>query len=292
LLPQQNGPAIEYFVSIPNHPAPLILFIQGSGCIPVFTGLGTPKRASTVFSYLTQARAGKYAVMVVNKPYVPKEQPDGIPGTATSCPAQFNDYFTLENWVRDLDAAIDHAQHLPFVTPGRALVIGISEGANVASALAMKDSRITDVALLGASGPTQFYDFVVNAYKSAKNDDEAKRKLDELDEMRQKIFAAPDSSTDFAWGHPYKRWASFFRASSTNNLLNSHARIYIVSGMQDVKVPILSTESMASELMAAQRDVTLRRLPNAEHNLLPAGAPYSELEPEFTRIIEWYEQKK
>jgi pimeloyl-ACP methyl ester carboxylesterase len=292
LLPQPNGTAIEYFISKPNHPAPLVLFIQGSGCIPVFTGLGTPKRASTVFSYITQARDGKYAVMVVNKPFVPKEAPTGVPGTATACPDQFNEYFTLENWVRDLDLAFDHAQRLPWVTSGSALVLGISEGGTVASALAMKDSRVTDVALLGSSGPTQFYDVVVSAYKSSNNDDEVKRQLDELDNTQKRIFTSPDSAKDFAWGHPYKRWSSFFRASSTNNLLKSQARIYVASGMQDVNVPILSTESMVAELLAARRDVTFRRVPNAGHDLLPTGAQYPELESEYKRVVAWFEQKK
>ncbi|HZV67662.1 MAG TPA: prolyl oligopeptidase family serine peptidase [Telluria sp.] len=290
-LAQQNGPAVEYFISKPKQPSPLVLFIQGSGCAPVFIGLDTANRASTVFSYVTLARQGQYAVMVVNKPFAPKERPNGE-GAATSCPDQFNEYFTLENWVRDLRLAFDHAQQLPFVATGRTLVLGLSEGATVASALAAADSRVSHVALLGASGPTQFYDFVVAAYKSSSNDDEAKRKLDELDETRRLIFASPNSSKDFAWGHPYKRWSSFFRASSTNNLLKSQARIYIASGMQDVNVPILSTESMASELLMTGRDVTFRRVPNAGHDLLPAGAQYPELEAEYWRIIAWFEKTK
>ena len=41
-LTPPNGPEIEYFISKPKKPSPLVLFVQGSGCIPVFTGLGTP----------------------------------------------------------------------------------------------------------------------------------------------------------------------------------------------------------------------------------------------------------
>jgi pimeloyl-ACP methyl ester carboxylesterase len=291
LVPQPNGPAVEYFISRTTQAAPLVLFIQGSGCTPVFTGLGTPNRSSSVFSYLTLAMEGKYAVMVVNKPFVPKERPSQE-GVATACPDQFNEYFTLDHWVRDLDLAFDHAQHLPWVAKHKALAIGVSEGATAAAALAAKDSRVSNVALMSGSGPGQFYDFVVNAYKSSASDDEAKQKLDELESIRTAIFAAPDSARDFAWGHPYKRWSSFFRASSTNSLLKSKSRIYIVSGMRDASVPILSTEAMASELIAAGRDVTMRRIPNAGHNLLPPGSEYPELWTEYQRVMAWFEQVK
>jgi pimeloyl-ACP methyl ester carboxylesterase len=290
-VPQASGPAVDYYISKTKQPAPLVLLIQGSGCTAAFTGLGTPNRSANVFGYLDLAFQGKYAVMVVNKPFVPKDKPSRD-GVATACPGQFNDYFTLENWVRDLDLAFDHAQHLPWVTPGKALAIGISEGATAAAALAAQDSRLSGVALMSGSGIGQFYDFVVNAYKSASTDDEARQKLDELEAIRKRIFATPDSASDFAWGHPYKRWSSFFRASPTASLLKSQSRVYIVSGMQDNSVPILSTETMASELVAAGRDVTMRRIPNAGHDLLPPGGQPPQLWPEYQRIIDWFEQVK
>lgn len=290
-LPQAGGPTVDYYISRTSQPAPLILMIQGSGCGPVFSGLGTPAKMSHVFSYIDWVRTEKYAVMVVNKPYSPATPPAGQ-GTATACPDQFNAYFTLDNWVRDLRLAFDHAQQLPWVKPGPVLVLGVSEGATVASALAAADRRISNVALIGASGPTQLYDFVLNAYSSSSSDEETSRKLDELEQQRQRIMAAPDSARDFAWGHPYKRWSSFFRASSTNNLLKSPARIYLASGMRDVNVPTLSTESMASELVAAGHDVTMRRVPNAGHDLMPPNGKFDDLAAEYARILAWFEQKK
>ena len=288
LLTPPHGPAIEYFLSKPDHPAPLVLYIQGSGCTPVFTGLGTEHRASTVFSYLSTVKSGKYAVMVVNKPYSPKERV-GDGGTATACPPAFNDYFTVENWVRDLRLAVGQARRMPWVDARRTLVIGVSEGATVAAALAAQDGGVSHVALLGASGPTQLYDFIVAAYKSSSNDDDVTRRLDELEATRRRIAALPDSATEFAWGHPYKRWTSFFQTSSTVNLLHSQARIYLASGMQDASVPILSTESMYSELLTSGHDVTMRRVPHAEHSLLPPDVSYEQLQPEYQRVLDWFD---
>ena len=290
-LPLADGATVEYFISKSRQPAPLVLMIQGSGCIPVFSGLGTPAKKSHMFSYIDWVRTEKYAVMVVNKPYSPPTPPSGQ-GTALACPDQFNQYFTLDSWVRALRLAFDHAQQLPWVKPGPVLVLGVSEGGTVATALAAADPRISNVAMIGSSGPTQLYDFVLNAYSSSKSDEEISRKLEELEQRRQSIMAAPDSAKDFAWGHPYKRWSSFFRTSSTSNLLKTQARVYIASGMRDVNVPILSTESMASELIAAGHDVTMRRVPNAGHDLIPAAGNYDDLAAEYARILAWFDQQK
>lgn len=287
-LARQDGPEVEFYLSKTARPAPLILFIQGSGCVPVFHGLDTGQRVSTIFNYIPWGMEGKYAVMVVNKPYAPATPPARQDG-ALSCPRQFNDYFSLENWVRDLKLALAHARRQPWVDTRRMLVLGVSEGATVAAALAAGDSGVTDLALIGASGPTQLYDFVVAAYKAPGTDAEVAARLGELDATRRQIFARPDSVTDFAWGHTFKRWSSFLRASSSANLQKSRARVYLASGMQDTAVPILSTESMAAELQAAGRDVTLRRVPEAGHGLTPGNAPPDD---EYARILQWYEQGK
>ncbi|MES2015844.1 MAG: prolyl oligopeptidase family serine peptidase [Pseudomonadota bacterium] len=289
-LVQPGGPEVEYFISKTAQPAALILLLQGSGCMPVFAGLDTPgKRSSNIFGYIDWALQGKYAVMVVNKPYAPKEHPYND-GTATACPREFNDYFALDSWVRHVRLALAHARQLPWVDTRRALVVGVSEGATTAAALAGLDPQVSDVALLGGSGATQLYDFVLGAYQGPGGDSGASARLDALEVTRKQIYAKPDSGTDFAWGHSFKRWSSFFRASASANLLKSAARVYIASGMQDHNVPILSTEVMASELLAAGRDVSIRRVPNAGHNLMPDGSSYEAMEAEYQRILAWYEQ--
>ncbi|USX12575.1 prolyl oligopeptidase family serine peptidase [Oxalobacteraceae bacterium OTU3CAMAD1] len=285
-LSQEGAPDVEYFISKTKEPAPLVLLIQGSGCAPVFSGLDTLRRSSNVFGYIDLAQQGKYAVMVVNKPYAPKDAPNG--GGIIACPTEFNDYFTLENWVRDLGRAYDHAAQQPWVKAGSSLVLGVSEGATAAAGLAEKEGRVTDVAIVSGSGPSQYYDFVAGAYAAGGGDEEIKRRLDELEATRQKIAADPDNAKILAWGHPYRRWTSFFRASSTQSLLKSQARVYIVGGMKDTSVPIMSGEAMAAELLGAGHDVTMRRIPNAGHNLLPAGAAAGNMWPEYQRIVEWY----
>ena len=287
-LTQEGAPDVEYFLSKTDQPAPLVVLIQGSGCAPVFSGLDTPRRASNIYGYIELAQQGKYAVMVVDKPYAPKDKPVGDGGSIIACPTEFNEYFTYENWVRHLGRAYDHAAQQPWVRAGSSLVLGVSEGATAAAGLAEKEGRVTNVAMVSGSGPSQLFDFVAGAYAAGGSDDDIQARLDEVEATREKIAAAPDDAKTLAWGHPYKRWASFFRTSSTQSLLKAQAKVYIVGGMKDKNVPILGAEAMASELLGAGHDVTMRRVPKAGHNLLPAGAPAGNMWPEYQRIVEWY----
>ncbi|HEX7987001.1 MAG TPA: prolyl oligopeptidase family serine peptidase [Duganella sp.] len=284
-IAQDKSPVVEYYISKTSKKAPLILYIQGSGCSPVFFSSGSDSHGSTVYNLVPIAALGRYSVMVVKKPFT-TDKP--VADTKNHCAREFNEYFTAENWAKSVRVAFEHALQLPWIDQKKTLLLGMSEGATIASMIAANEKRVTHVALLGATGPTQLFDFVVAAYRTSTNDDEIQVKLDELEEQRRKIAASPDSADDFAWGHPYKRWSSFFRTSSTQNVLGSSAKVYLVSGMQDQSVPILSTESMASELIALGRDVTVRRIPRAQHNLVPEGQPWTVSDPEYGRILEWF----
>ncbi len=112
--------------------------------------------------------------------------------------------------------------------------------------------------------------------------------LEDLDAKRAAIAAAPQDSTRFEWGHPYKRWSSFFASSSADNLARSAARVYVVSGMADTSVPILSTEVLYAELIRKGRDITMRRILGGNHALMREGEPVRDVEGEYDRIVRWY----
>lgn len=288
VLTPVNGPPVEYYISQPRAPAPLVIYLQGSGCTPVFPPSGFGKdHASTVFSSTTMARTYPVTVMVINKPYVPVRAPrDG--GIATNCPKEFNDYFSLESWVSHIETAYAHALKQPWVDSRKTLVIGVSEGATVAAVLAAREPRITDVALVGGSGPTQLYDFIAGAYASSPDQINVLAALGDLELKRTAIASAPQDSTRFAWGHSYKRWSSFFASSSVENLTKSAANIYVVSGMADTAVPILSTEVLYAELIRKGRNITMRRIPGGNHALTREDASINEVEGEYDRIVRWY----
>jgi len=296
-LTLQNGAGapIRYYLSKPAQKAPLVLFIQGSGCAPPFKGLGTPDRQSTILYWTMLASQKRYAVMAVDKPYQSDEPQQGPYGAAIGCAGEFNAHFSYETWLATLKGALRHALSRPEVDASRVLVIGMSEGAPMAAGLAREISEVTDVALIGATGPTQLFDFAAGIHRSDASDEDKLKRLQELDEAFNAVAADPTSTTKFLWGHPYLRWSSFFAHSSIEPLAQSHARVYLASGMQDKAVPIQSTEVLYAQLRAQGRDVTFRRVPNAGHGLVKDGLSREEAGkagvPEYDAIMAWFEKR-
>lgn len=286
----QTAP-VRYYLSTPDGKAPLVLYVQGSGCIPPFVGLGTANRYSTIYSWLPLAMARRYAVMAVDKPYQSDAPQQGPGGSAEGCAGAFNQHFSYDTWLRTLKQAVRHALTRPEVDPRRVLLIGISEGAPMAAGLARELSEVTDVVLIGANGPSQLYDFAAHIHRGPGSDEDKLRQLQELDNTFRAISADPTSTSKFAWGHTYLRWSSFFAQSTVDLLSQSKARVYLVSGMQDNSVPILSTEVLYAQLRAHGRDVTFRRVPSAGHNLAAEGRPIPDAQKEYDAFMAWFERR-
>jgi predicted esterase len=287
-LQRADAPNVRYVVSKPAHKAPLVLFVQGSGCIPPFVGMDTPNRYSTVFNYIPLAQQGNYAVMVVDKPNQPDAPPQAPPGVATGCPAAFNASFSYDSWLDALRTALRHALSLPWVDRSRVLVFGTSEGAVMAAGLARTVPEVTHVALIGGTGTSQLFDFIANAQRRGVSDEDKLAALREIDATVDAIRAEPRSTDKFAWGHTYLRWSTFFAQAPGEDLVQSKARVYLASGMKDESVPILSTEVAYARLRALGRDVTFRRVPHAGHGLVPEGGTFNDLQKEYDAIMAWF----
>jgi dienelactone hydrolase len=278
---------ITYYISHPSRPAPLMLMIQGSGCEPVMH-LAPTGNYSSLYNFLPYASEGRFTVMAVEKPFAGLTG-DGRPGGARNCSPEFNRDFTAESWLAAIRAALADARRLPQVDRHRMLAFGTSEGAVMAALLAGAERDVTDVAFVSGSGTTQFFDFIAFAYQRCFDRSAC---IADAERQLRAIAAAPDSATDFAWGHPYRRWSSFFRADPGTALLGSHARVYVALGTADNNVPALSQEVLVARLLAAGRDVTVRRIPDAGHGLIPAGAEdWSGVDAEFRRILDWFQPR-
>ena len=285
----QSGRDITYYLSRPKAPkAPLLLMIHGSGCTSVIVEQGA-QTYSTLFGLMPFGGEGRYAVMAVEKPHA-AEAKARSPGSAVGCSKAFNEDFTAESWLAALRVALADARREAWIDHERTLVIGISEGGVMASLLASHDPLVTDVAVAGASGTTQLFDFIENAYHHCFDSSLC---LEDLERKLTAIRADPQSSTQFAWGHPYKRWTSFFAVDPSEELLKSKARIYWALGTADEAVPPASQEVAIAKLMAAGRDITVRRVPNATHSLMQPGShDLDELDREMRAMLAWFEQPR
>lgn len=280
---------ITYYLSTPGqNPAPILLMIQGSGCTPVLTEhpSGT---YSSLFNLLPFAEEGNFAVLAVEKPYSGHKQGTNTFSVEESCSTNFHQDFTAESWLLALATSLTDARKKKWVDNSRTLILGISEGATMAALLASRDSTVTDVISIGGSGTTQLFDMVALAYKRCFD---VSTCLEEINNQVKSIQQDPDSFTRFAWGHPYKRWSSFFPVDPSNALINSKARAYIAFGTADESTPALSLEVAVARLTAAGKDITTRRIPDAGHHLMKDENPdLSLLDSELRRGLEWFFKK-
>ncbi len=286
---------VRYYLSKPAQQAPLVLLIQGSGCVPNFMGLGAPALDSTIPAWMYLANQGRYAVMAVDKPYQSDAPQQGPWGSAIGCAGEFNQHFSYDTWLATLKRALRHALSRPEVDARHVLVIGVSEGAQMAAGLAHDIAEIQHVALIGGSGPTQLFDFAADIHRSSDSDEEKRKRLQELDDNVSAIRADPASTSKFFMGHPYLRWSSFFAQSAADRLAQTRARVYLASGMQDTSVPILSAEVLYAQLRAQGRDVRFRRIPQAGHGLVLDSKPVEEKRKdqraEYDAIMAWFERR-
>ncbi|MEM6285823.1 MAG: acetylxylan esterase [Bacteroidota bacterium] len=163
------GGIAQVYVSTAGRPAdttralPLVIYLQGSGYGPIFSG-PSDRLSHVLMLKPTDFPGFHYAV--VSKPEAPFWAPEaGEPPTA------YHEALTLDRRVGDASAAIDLLAAQPWVDTSRVVVVGHSEGAQVAPALAAANGRITHVAALAASGLSQAFDFVLDVRRRVREGD-------------------------------------------------------------------------------------------------------------------------
>lgn len=288
-IQDDSGRRITYYISRPRSAAaPILLMIQGSGCARVLNQQ-SGSAYSTIFNLVPFASDGRFTVVAVEKPFAGQQTAEHS-GMASPCTRQFNEDFTAGSWLQALQVSLKDARRSPWVDQRRTAILGASEGAVMATMLAASDDRITDVIAISGSGTTQLYDFIAQAYRTCFD---IARCLAEVEGTARDIATDPHTATRFAWGHPYKRWTSFFRIDPGEQLLRSNARVYLAFGTSDRAVPALSQEVAVAKLLAAGRDVTITRIVDGDHSLRqPGAANLDTLDAVQRAALEWFWQAK
>jgi len=229
-------------------------------------------------------------VLAVEKPGVRLFDNPGPDGTAERCSKAFLEEHTLERWAEAVSASMRAAGALPDIEPRRVLLIGHSEGGLTAARVAAENDHVSHVALLSSTGPTQLFDLVERAKHShGKETGNTEDRVRNVYHTLEKIRRDPDSTSKFAWGHPYRRWSSFISSSTLDELLRSRARIYIAHGSHDTKVPVAAFELLCAELARHGRDFVATRVEGAGHNLgrRDQEGPVGMAEI-FSDIVNWF----
>lgn len=271
------GRKIQYYIAPakPNENRPLALIILGSGGQSIWVRRGD-RVAGGLQNLFLRAAKDSFRVLVVEKPGVRFGFEPPQPGTAIGCAPEFLTEHTHSRWSEANAAALRDAWRLPGADGSRTLVVGHSEGAMVAATVSRIERRVSHVAMLSGGGANPLFDLALLAERAMPGASAS------IYAEWEKIRMDPESTSRFAWGHPYRYWSNKLTTSPLHEALQSRAKLFAASGTQDGAVPIESFEVLRSGLVAAGREATLQRIEGADHGFEPLG-----FEAIFDRVIKW-----
>jgi pimeloyl-ACP methyl ester carboxylesterase len=248
---------------------PLLIYLEGSGAMSQFIRRGK-MTGYGIYGLVADRASDRFHVATVEKRGVPFGWRVEHTGSAVGAPEEYQRHATLEDRVADVRLALTALLSQPTVDPARVLLIGHSEGADVAAVVAGRDDRVTHVACLAGGGAPQFFDSFVSRRKklraSGATAEEIAKSLGELEQQIRTILADPDNIDDFWRGHPYKRWATFAAPATADELIHTSANVFVAQGSADESVPMESFDYLVVRLLASGNpNVTIRRYPGRDH---------------------------
>jgi pimeloyl-ACP methyl ester carboxylesterase len=300
---------VEYctFKSTITKKKPILLFIHGSGNEPTFSF----QKDINTYAWKGFLEIEKYKddfhVICVNKPGIPlfdTVQKDPV-NFSTSYPLneEFRKRYSLEWRAEAASLIINDALKQLNVDRSTILVIGHSQGGQVAPKVAVINKKVTHVVLLNANSLNHLYDFVLQerlfAFMKEQSAEQAQKNIDSLFREYAVFFDDP-LNTNKTWnGETYYRWASFSDETPLENMLKLKIPIYVIAGGQDIWGSfIMNTDYVQIEFLRhKKKNLTYKVFPNANHFLQDELMEnekliYKDLKPQiFKEIVEWSTKK-
>ncbi len=256
---------------------PVLVFLPGSGCFPTILKIKAGERmalglTSPVLAMDLQNALGVHVAMLERRGIESLseaiEREDATPERLLSkhpCSAR-NGGVTLEDRVDDSLRQLHAIATQPWAGP--LLLVGTSEGADVAAAIAAKQPTlpISALLLIGGAGPSQFFDLATLQREAKSGEGIAKVFADYLS------FLDGNPPVEYL-GYPFQRWKSFaIDATPLDNLLKTQIPVFIAHGELDKSVPIASADLLVVELMRQQkrRAIYYWAVAGADHSLSDA----------------------
>lgn len=291
------------FTSTINKQKPLLIFIHGSGNEPTFSYQRDLKTYAWKGFLEVEKYKDKYHVICVSKPGIPlfdTVQKDPV-NFSTSYPLneEFTQRYSLEWRAEAASLIIDKAIKLLPVDRSKILVIGHSQGGQVAPKVAVLNKKVTHVVLLNANSLNHLYDFVLQERLASFNGEQSfvqtQQNIDSLFSEYKRIFAEPQSRTKLWNGETYYRWASFSDETPLDNMLKLNIPIYVIAGGKDIwQSFIMNTDYVEIEFLRYRKtNLTYKVFPNANHFLQEeivenGKTNFMDLKPAiFQQIHEW-----
>jgi pimeloyl-ACP methyl ester carboxylesterase len=284
-----DAPALDVFVARKDRQRrPLVVFIQGSHCLPLFMLAdrdGERRELSTflLHSVLSKELQRAHFAAVERrglKSFGAPPASEEEARAAAPCTQQRGGVSKVER-VKNVADVVTALASQPWVDG--VFVVGHSEGAYVASGVVhhLRDVGVSGVALLSGPGPTQFFDFVLEARH--QNDQAAVKRV--FDEMIW--VTGPDAKGDYRGADVARQVTYSVDSTSIDDLRGSKVPIFVAGGTRDDKAQIEGADVFVAEMLR-DRERTLRYviLSGLDHGYIDADGKDHSGEV-LTALLDW-----
>ncbi len=253
-LQRQDGTILEGYFSPPDtSSSPIIYAIQGSSC---------ESALKWHMDLCEQAESLGLGLVVLEKQGISKDDINLFEYNQTNC---------LQNRLEDYALCLKNINVISPGWEGKVIFWGESEGGLMAANLAAQTSETAAVLLFATGGGMKPREEVKLTIQRRLEEhgalqDEIDQYMSFLNTQMDDMILDPTPDKQFL-GNTYKWWASLLTMDKALISLNQRALpIYLVHGIEDNEVPILSAD-LAAEALAETNALTYLRLEGRGHDL-------------------------
>jgi pimeloyl-ACP methyl ester carboxylesterase len=251
---------------------PLLVYLDGSGNFPLYYKTKSGRYNSSV-PLDVRRYAKDYYIVVISKPGIPFKDSLRYDSSGRRYYPENNTFtqlYSLDWRAEAASATIDYLiKRLPIDTR-TVIVIGYSEGSQVAPRVAVLNKKVTHVICMAGNALNQLYDFLLAARLQAEQQQlsptESQRIVDSLYTEYAKIYRSPKAVGQTWYGSTYLKWSSFSRTTPLENMLRLSIPILYIAGGRDNNQTILSMDYAKLEfLRQGKSNLTYRVYPACNH---------------------------
>jgi pimeloyl-ACP methyl ester carboxylesterase len=251
---------------------PLLVYLDGSGNFPIYYKTKSGK-FSTAVPIDLKKYSKDYHIVLISKPNTPFK--DSLQTSASGrrfypTNAEYSEIYSLDWRAETASKAINFLVKKIPVDKKKIVVMGYSEGSQVAPKVAVLNKKVTNVVCIVGNALNQYFDFLIEArLDAAKNKisaEEGQKIVDSLYNDYEKIVADPLSTKKTWYGETYLKWSSFTKTTPLENMLKLKIPILYIAGGKDNNQTIIGMDYAKLEFIRqGKKNLTYKVYPNSNH---------------------------
>jgi len=250
---------------------PLLLFLGGSGLEPTFKFNNSDKQVYYTGFYRFTKYQDKYHIVFINKAGIPLYDTVQNSNEHYKASKFAEENNTMEWRSESASKAIDYLVRVLQVDTSNVVVVGHSQGGQVAPKVAVLNKKVTKVVMMSSNSLDHIYDRILLARQQALNNqmsyEEAQYVVDSLLNVQREIYKSPNSVTQTFWEEPFNKWYSYSKETPLENMLKLNIPIMLIASGRNVEGSyIANTDYAALEFIRkGKQNLTYKVYPNCDH---------------------------